>query len=172
MIYNSAWNHPTLSTYSADEEGSILFPVMRSIRGDILIRCYHLQSGGGVLGKQVMQIFHLSLSTGFLLSDSNVGVIRFPKKEVDDAHDSTRFPDGFFVDIIFSEPPVVKPGILSCRQTLSSTPVQLRMGWMVKQGGFVKNWKRRWFVLTSKTLSYFTTAAKPQPLGVLRLEVS
>ena len=29
-------------------------------------------------------------------------------------------------------------------------------GWLVKEGRFRKNWKKRWFVLSSNTLSYYT----------------
>jgi hypothetical protein len=36
-------------------------------------------------------------------------------------------------------------------------PRIVHLGWAVKQGGNVKNWKKRWFVLLSNgTLRYFT----------------
>lgn len=30
-----------------------------------------------------------------------------------------------------------------------------KMGWMTKQGGRIKTWKRRWFILSDKVLYYF-----------------
>lgn len=43
------------------------------------------------------------------------------------------------------------------------------MGWLYKMGGFVKNWKRRWFVAREGTLTYFHKAADPTPLGSVDL---
>lgn len=43
------------------------------------------------------------------------------------------------------------------------------MGWLLKQGGFVKNWKRRWFVAREGTLTYFARANDPTPLGSVDL---
>lgn len=49
--------------------------------------------------------------------------------------------------------------------TLLAPPVLT--GWMRKQGrkGLIKNWKRRYFVLKSGKLSYYTDEAKQYPLG-------
>jgi len=33
----------------------------------------------------------------------------------------------------------------------------LKEGWLWKQGGRVKNWKRRWFIITDGCLFYFET---------------
>ena len=33
----------------------------------------------------------------------------------------------------------------------------LKEGYLVKQGHVVKNWKRRWFVLTAGSIDYFET---------------
>jgi hypothetical protein len=43
------------------------------------------------------------------------------------------------------------------------------MGWLYKMGGFVKNWKRRWFVAREGTLTYFHKASDPTPLGSVDL---
>lgn len=41
--------------------------------------------------------------------------------------------------------------------TLGVTPQQkvLRRGWLRKQGGFVKTWHSRWFVLRGEQLYYY-----------------
>ena len=38
-------------------------------------------------------------------------------------------------------------------------------GWLVKQGGSWKNWKRRWFVLSDGCLYYFQHTAENVPKG-------
>ena len=38
-------------------------------------------------------------------------------------------------------------------------------GWLVKQGGSWKNWKRRWFVLSDSCLYYFKHTAENVPKG-------
>ena len=38
-------------------------------------------------------------------------------------------------------------------------------GWLVKQGGSWKNWKRRWFVLNDGCLYYFQHTAENVPKG-------
>ena len=40
-----------------------------------------------------------------------------------------------------------------------------REGWLVKQGGSWKSWKRRWFVLSDRCLYYFQHTAETVPKG-------
>ncbi|TMW56165.1 hypothetical protein Poli38472_008813 [Pythium oligandrum] len=42
-------------------------------------------------------------------------------------------------------------------------------GWLFKQGGFVRNWKKRWFVARDGQLTYYTNVSDPTPLGVVDL---
>jgi len=43
-------------------------------------------------------------------------------------------------------------------------------GWLIKQGGTWKTWKRRWFVLNDSCLYYFQSTAENNPLGIIPLE--
>merc|ERR1712212_278482 len=43
-------------------------------------------------------------------------------------------------------------------------------GWLLKQGGSWKNWKRRWFVLSDRCLYYFQHTAEKLPKGMIPLE--
>lgn len=43
-------------------------------------------------------------------------------------------------------------------------------GWLVKQGGSWKNWKRRWFVLSDGCLYYFQHTAENVPKGIIPLD--
>lgn len=43
-------------------------------------------------------------------------------------------------------------------------------GWLTKQGGGVKSWKRRWCVLKDGFISYFKEAEDTTPLGAIPLE--
>ncbi|KAG8138179.1 hypothetical protein E2320_004095 [Naja naja] len=45
-----------------------------------------------------------------------------------------------------------------------------REGWLLKLGGRVKTWKRRWFILTDNCLYYFEYTADKEPLGIIPLE--
>ncbi|XP_023349535.1 cytohesin-3 isoform X2 [Eurytemora carolleeae] len=45
-----------------------------------------------------------------------------------------------------------------------------REGWLLKQGGSWKNWKRRWFVLNDRCLYYFQHTAENVPKGIIPLE--
>ncbi|XP_030840094.1 cytohesin-1 isoform X1 [Strongylocentrotus purpuratus] len=43
-------------------------------------------------------------------------------------------------------------------------------GWLMKQGGRYKNWKRRWFILTDNCLYYFEFTTDREPKGIIPLE--
>eukprot|EP01119_Soliformovum_irregulare_P012190 TRINITY_DN3150_c5_g1_i1.p1 TRINITY_DN3150_c5_g1~~TRINITY_DN3150_c5_g1_i1.p1 ORF type:complete len:634 (-),score=234.50 TRINITY_DN3150_c5_g1_i1:44-1945(-) len=43
----------------------------------------------------------------------------------------------------------------------------IQSGWLVKQGGIVKNWKMRWFVLKGNYLWYYAQTHHTQPLGCI-----
>jgi len=45
-----------------------------------------------------------------------------------------------------------------------------REGWLLKQGGRYKNWKRRWFILNDKCLYYFEYTTDKEPRGIIPLE--
>ncbi|XP_066519486.1 cytohesin 4b [Hoplias malabaricus] len=45
-----------------------------------------------------------------------------------------------------------------------------REGWLLKLGGRVKTWKRRWFILTDNCLYYFEFTTDKEPRGIIPLE--
>ncbi|XP_056143387.1 cytohesin-4 [Lampris incognitus] len=45
-----------------------------------------------------------------------------------------------------------------------------REGWLLKMGGRVKTWKRRWFILTDSCLYYFEYTTDTDPIGIIPLE--
>ncbi|XP_076839079.1 cytohesin-1-like isoform X2 [Brachyhypopomus gauderio] len=45
-----------------------------------------------------------------------------------------------------------------------------REGWLMKEGGRVKTWKRRWFILTDSCLYYFQYTTDKEPKGIIPLE--
>ena len=49
------------------------------------------------------------------------------------------------------------------------TTLPTHEGYLTKQGGVVKNWKRRWFSLQGKKLRYFEKQGKKE-LGLIDLE--
>ncbi|XP_060635268.1 rho GTPase-activating protein 24 isoform X1 [Anolis sagrei] len=47
--------------------------------------------------------------------------------------------------------------------------VAIKCGWLRKQGGFVKTWHTRWFVLKGEQLHYFKDEDETKPLGTICL---
>eukprot|EP01104_Vermistella_antarctica_P011392 TRINITY_DN3174_c0_g1_i2.p1 TRINITY_DN3174_c0_g1~~TRINITY_DN3174_c0_g1_i2.p1 ORF type:complete len:1492 (-),score=397.22 TRINITY_DN3174_c0_g1_i2:2283-6758(-) len=71
-------------------------------------------------------------------------------------------------------------GVPSLQRTTSSSPVSHhfsksqsaapeREGYLMKQGGNRKNWKKRWFMLKAGRLFYFKSAQESEPLGIISL---
>lgn len=44
-----------------------------------------------------------------------------------------------------------------------------KKGWLRKQGGVVKTWHRRWFILNEDYLFYFQKEEDVKPLGMISL---
>jgi len=45
-----------------------------------------------------------------------------------------------------------------------------RSGWMYKEGGLVRSWKRRLFILYSNSIEYYTSVTDESPKGVITLD--
>jgi hypothetical protein len=73
-------------------DGQVSFHVEIVIQGDILIRCRHLTSHG-----QRISMFRAAFHTGYVPPN----VMRLTKEQLDGACRDKRFPDDFFVDLIF-----------------------------------------------------------------------
>jgi hypothetical protein len=64
------------------------------------------------------------------------------------------------------------PGFRPRTASVSPQPLRERqhhMGWIEKQGGIVKSWKKRYFVLGDNTLKYFASPADRSPKGTIVL---
>ncbi|XP_077870541.1 rho GTPase-activating protein 24-like [Saccoglossus kowalevskii] len=48
-------------------------------------------------------------------------------------------------------------------------PEVIHTGWLKKQGGMVKNWQKRWFVLVGQELKYFTNEDEKKQMGTIQL---
>lgn len=44
-----------------------------------------------------------------------------------------------------------------------------KTGWLRKQGGMVRSWHRRWFILNGDVLFYFAKEDDAKPLGIIHL---
>jgi hypothetical protein len=73
-------------------DGNIAFHINLVVQGDILIRCRHL---GGQ--KQRISMFRAAIHTGY----APPKVMRLTKSQLDGACLDDRFPDDFFLDLIF-----------------------------------------------------------------------
>uniref|UniRef100_A0A7S1BY77 Phosphatidylinositol-3,4,5-trisphosphate 3-phosphatase n=1 Tax=Corethron hystrix TaxID=216773 RepID=A0A7S1BY77_9STRA len=73
-------------------DGPTAFPVDLVVQGDILLRCRHLTS----LGKR-LSMFRAAFHTGYVPA----GVLRLSRTQLDGACGDDRFPENFFIDLIF-----------------------------------------------------------------------
>ncbi|RLN10624.1 hypothetical protein BBO99_00002226 [Phytophthora kernoviae] len=68
-----------------------------------------------------------------------------------------------------SHPPQLEPQIQPQASIRQEDPIPATQGWLYKQGGFVKNWKKRWFVAREGKMMYYHTPSDATPLGVVNL---
>lgn len=61
---------------------------------------------------------------------------------------------------------------LETEDTLFGNSVIVKMGWLTKQGGRIKTWKRRWFILSDQVLYYFKDKQEStsKACGIIPLE--
>ncbi|KAG7400153.1 hypothetical protein PHYBOEH_006861 [Phytophthora boehmeriae] len=68
-----------------------------------------------------------------------------------------------------SHPPQFVPQLQPQASIRQENPIPTLQGWLYKQGGFVKNWKKRWFVAREGKMMYYHTPSDATPLGVVNL---
>jgi len=73
-------------------DGTVSFHIDNVVQGDILIRCRHLTTQG-----QRVSMFRAAFHTGYVPPN----VMRLTKEQLDGANTDKRFPDDFFMDLIF-----------------------------------------------------------------------
>jgi hypothetical protein len=99
LIFTSA---ATLHVQQGDEDlpfvqvidGTVPFNIEQVIQGDILIRCRHL-----TFNKQRVSMFRAAFHTGYVPPN----VLRLTKSQLDGACSDKRYPDDFFLDLIFEK---------------------------------------------------------------------
>ncbi|KAG7374429.1 C2 domain containing protein [Nitzschia inconspicua] len=99
LIFTSA---ATLHVQQSEEElpfvqvmdGTVPFNIGEIIQGDILIRCRHL-----TFNKKRVSMFRAAFHTGYVPPN----VLRITKSQLDGACDDRRYPDSFFLDLIFEK---------------------------------------------------------------------
>jgi len=75
-------------------DGTVPFNVKQVVQGDILIRCRHL-----TFGKKRVSMFRAAFHTGYVPPN----VLRLTKTQLDGACKDKRYPDEFFLDLIFEK---------------------------------------------------------------------
>ena len=73
-------------------DGQISFQLNQVVQGDILLRCRHLTAR-----KQRVSMFRAAFHTGY----APPNVMRLTKSQLDGGCTDDRFPDDFYIDIIF-----------------------------------------------------------------------
>lgn len=98
------------------EEGSVQFPVDCALQGDILLRFRHASASG-----VRVSLFRAAFHTGYV----PYGVLRLYKAQLDGANEDDRFPDDFFIDLIFAPIEVLSDTNTQTAATESATNSQL-----------------------------------------------
>lgn len=80
--------------FCVPSDGAITFPIETIVQGDILVRCRHLSRKG-----QRISMFRAAFHTGYVPPK----VLRLTKGQLDGSSDDDRYPEGFFIDLIFEE---------------------------------------------------------------------
>eukprot|EP00536_Pseudo-nitzschia_multiseries_P009193 jgi/Psemu1/257915/estExt_Genewise1Plus.C_2520002 len=75
-------------------DGTVPFNINQIIQGDILIRCRHL-----TFGKKRVSMFRAAFHTGY----APPNVLRLTKTQLDGPCHDKRYPDDFFLDLIFEK---------------------------------------------------------------------
>lgn len=99
LLHTSA---ASLHVQQSDEElpfiqvmdGTVPFNINQIIQGDILIRCRHL-----TFGKKRVSMFRAGFHTGY----APPNILRLTKTQLDGACHDKRYPDDFFLDLIFEK---------------------------------------------------------------------
>lgn len=96
LLFSSSWKvsdseDSTLTWYS-EEDGSTRFPVDLPLRGDILLRCRHID-----WSKERVSMFRVALHVGYIPRQ----ILRLSKMDIDMACNDDRFPDDFFLELVF-----------------------------------------------------------------------
>jgi C2 domain of PTEN tumour-suppressor protein len=79
-------------TFCQVADGSVSFHINQIVQGDILIRCRHLTTH-----RQRISMFRAAFHTGYVPPK----VMRLTKSQLDGACNDPRFPEDFFLDVIF-----------------------------------------------------------------------
>lgn len=99
LVHTSA---ATLHVHQSEEElpfvqvmdGTVPFNVGQIIQGDVLIRCRHL-----TFAKKRVSMFRAAFHTGYVPPN----VLRLTKSQLDGACSDKRYPDDFFLDLVFEK---------------------------------------------------------------------
>lgn len=75
-------------------DGTVPFNINQIVQGDILIRCRHL-----TFGRKRVSMFRAAFHTGY----APPNVLRLTKTQLDGACHDKRYPDDFFLDLIFEK---------------------------------------------------------------------
>ncbi|KUF89439.1 hypothetical protein AM588_10002232 [Phytophthora nicotianae] len=177
LLYNSSWQRPKFETYMADPNGSIMFE-------SNLYRLPKVEVDEATGNQRYPDNFQVVCYVEMLDSNGNP----FPPKSSSsssvlqsDSSSSIRDDEG-------EQNRTVRPQSAPQprRMTVPSQPyydkqiqrqASLRpeestptmQGWLYKQGGFVKNWKKRWFVAREGKMMYYHGMSDATPLGVVNL---
>ncbi|XP_039261716.2 dual adapter for phosphotyrosine and 3-phosphotyrosine and 3-phosphoinositide-like [Styela clava] len=73
-------------------------------------------------------------------------------------------------EIRFQSTELVEETVDTLNSRMKGIPLATKAGYLFKEGGFVKNWKYRWFVCIKNKLSYFEEINSETPINVIDLK--
>ncbi|CAK8689459.1 unnamed protein product [Clavelina lepadiformis] len=186
------WYHGNMSRHIAEallmangREGSFLLRDVPgtqcvSVRGQDAVKHFKMERKGSKITfahsefdsvSQLLQVFAnqviLCSQTGSLSKNFEQGTFLilkhpYPKQvEEPDSYDETMMLHSTFRDNATLE---------DLKRQTKAVALASKSGYLTKQGGNVKNWKLRWFVLLRNEFSYFESRSSVKPIRTINLE--
>ena len=79
-------------------------------------------------------------------------------------------PDNYDMTMMFHSTLKANATLDDLKEEMHTTPLASKSGFLIKQGGSVKSWKTRWFVLVRNEFSYFIDRSSEKPIRTLNIE--
>jgi len=153
-----------LTTFRLPGEAQVIDRIMEAFAK------HYYDSNSGTVFENVDAVYVLAFSTIMLNTDAHSANVKnkmtkqqwlTTNRKINGGKD---FPPDFLIrlyDRIVEDEIKMEQGVFTNAE---------KKGWMTKQGGRIKTWKRRWFILNDTGLYYFKKPQDTEPCGIIMLD--
>eukprot|EP01029_Cantina_marsupialis_P028451 TRINITY_DN776190_c0_g1_i1.p1 TRINITY_DN776190_c0_g1~~TRINITY_DN776190_c0_g1_i1.p1 ORF type:complete len:478 (-),score=98.35 TRINITY_DN776190_c0_g1_i1:220-1653(-) len=150
VVFNGAFEGDGIR--EMDSETSVMCFNLGSINisGDVEISMFH-----AIEAEDPKNMFRFCFHTSFVSEGQENDVLRISLKDIDihkRKENTQRYPESFMIDIMLEDG--ISEEIDESEALASHEDLPEHSGWMVKRGGFIKSWQKRFFRLKDGYLVY------------------